>query len=249
MPRRIPITSIIGLVASALAVSLWTLEQLSWWMGFDNLQMIFETITIPVKLVVLLAPFLFLSDLSSFLYKRPQLALRLGLTLIAVTLIAILLYLPWRSAFAAQFSNDGYRWYHEGSRMDSQDFMRWKRAWSYHLPHMTEVGIVLVYYTTIIGACSRLRLNRAGGAALALIGYLFLHLIPMFTGLILWDYDTFLKGIVFDSISMDLMPFMAWHAGDYSIFLYMFMLIFFGVAIAFFYKYPQSGVELQSKST
>ena len=47
------------------------------------------------------------------------------------------------------------------------------------------------------------------------------------------DYDTFLKGIAFDSISMDLFPVYFWHAGDYFIFLYAFMLIFFGVSTAF----------------
>jgi hypothetical protein len=245
MDRRIPITSIVGLVASALAVSLWTLEQLSWWMGFEALLTIFETITIPVKLVLLLAPLLFLSDLSAFLYRRPKLALRTGLTLVSVTLAAISLYLPWRSAFAIQFSSDGYRWYHVASRMSSPDFIQWKTAWTYYLPHMIEVGIVLVYYTAIIGTCSILRLNRAGGALLAFMGYLLLHFIPLVTGLILWDYDTFLKGIVFDSISMDLTPFIVWYAGDYSIFLYVFMLIFFGVTIGFFYKYPRSSVELK----
>ena len=65
-------------------------------------------------------------------------------------------------------------------------------------------------------------------------------LAPLFTGLILWDYDTFLKGIAFDSISMDLFPIYFWHAGDYSIFLYAFMFIFFGVTGAFFYVRQQN---------
>lgn len=233
MHRFIPITSIIGLAASSLAVGLWTLEQLSGWMFF-------ETLTIPVKLIVLLAPFLFLSDLSAFLYRRPKLALRLGFTLVIVTLFAMLLYLPWRSSFVAHFNNDGYRWYYEGTRLKSRDFIQWQAAWAHYVPHMIETGIVLVYYTTIIAACTIWRLSRIGGAVLAFSGYLLLHLIPMLTGLILWDYDTFLKGIAFDSISMDLFPLFAWYAGDYSIFLYVFMLILFGVVIGFFCKNPRS---------
>lgn len=227
MSRRIPTTIIIGLVASAIAVSFWTIEQLT---GL----LIFEIFTIPVKIAVLVAPFFCLSDLSNLLYRRPKLALRLGITLIIVTLGTMLLYLPWRSAFVTHFSSDWYRWYHEGTRVQSIAFFEWKKEWEHHIPHMIETGIVLVYYTTVISACCIWRLCRVGGAIVAFVGYLMLYYIPIFTGLIVWDFDTFLEGIAFDSISMDLTPLVWWFALDTSIFLYMFMLIFFGVIVGFF---------------
>ena len=100
--------------------------------------------------------------------------------------------------------------------------------------------MVFVYYCILITACTFWRLRRGSGAAIAVVGYLLLFLVPMFTGLIVWDYDTFLMGIAFDSISMDLFPVYIWHAGDYSIFLYAFMFIFFGVSGAFVYFKPRN---------
>ena len=235
MRTPIPIAGTIGLAASALAIGLWTIEQLTG-------KMVFEFLTIPFKLAVLAAPLFFLSDLSAFLHRRPRAAVGLGLVLVAATLCALLAYLPWRQSFAAHFNNDVYRWYYEHyDRMPASegDFADWQTKWAHHVPHMIEAGLVLVYYIAIIAACTVWRLRRVGGAVVAVVGYLLLFLVPMFTGLILWDYDTFLKGIAFDSISMDLFPVYIWHAGDYSVFLYAFMLIFFGVSATFFYVRPR----------
>lgn len=237
MRTRIPIAGAVGLAASAVAVGLWIAEQLTG-------QMAFEFLTIPFKLVLLAAPLFFLSDLSAFLHRRRQLAVGLGLTLVAATLCAMLAYLPWREAFTRHFSNAVYRWYY--ADMPSQhpgyygDFADWQARWARHVPHAIEAGLVFAYYGIIITASTFWRLRRATGAVIAVVGYLLLFLVPMFTDLIAWDYDTFLMGIAFDSISMDLFPVYFWHAGDYSIFLYAFMLIFFGVTAAFFYVRPRN---------
>jgi len=228
-----PIAGVVGLAASAVAIGLWATEQFTG-------QTAFAFLTIPFKLAILGAPLFFLQDLSAFLHKRPRIAVILGLTLVAVTLCAMLVYLPWRSSFAEHFNNARYRWYYEGMPTPEGDFADWRAGWVRHIPHMIEVGLVTVYYIAIITASTVWRLRRVGGAAVAVVGYLLLFLVPMFTGLILWDYDTFLKGIAFDSISMDLFPLYFWHAGDYSIFLYAFMLIFFGVSTAFFYVRPRN---------
>jgi hypothetical protein len=245
MRKPISVAGFIGLAASIVAIGLWTAEQLSG-------QLAFEVLTIPFKLTLLAAPLFFLSDLSAFLYKRPRLAVGVGLTLIAVTLCAMFAYLPWREVFARQFNNSVYRWYY--SDMPSQssswngDFGEWQTQWARHIPHAIEAGLVLVYYAIIIVTCTLWRLHRVGGAVIAIIGYLLLFLIPMLTGLIVWDYDTFLKGIAFDSISMDLFPVFLWHAGDYSIFLYSFMFIFFGITAAFFYLEPRIAAHWTSKT-
>ncbi len=237
MRTPVPISGIIGLAASAAAIGLWMTEQLSG-------QMAFEFLTIPFKLALLAAPLFFLSDLSAFLHQRPRVAVGLGLTLVAVTLCAMLAYLPWREAFTHHFSNAVYRWYY--SDMPSQhpgyygDFADWQARWVHHVPHAIEAALVFAYYGIVITACTLWRLGRASGAVIGVVGYLLLFLVPMFTGLIAWDYDTFLMGIAFDSISMDLFPIYFWHAGDYSIFLYAFMLIFFGVTVAFFYVRPRN---------
>ena len=105
---------------------------------------------------------------------------------------------------------------------------------------MIEAGLVVVYYFALLTPCTLWRLGRVRGASVAIIGYMLLFLVPMVTGLILWDYDTFLKGIAFDSISMDLFPIFTWNAGDYSIFFYVFMFIFFAASAAFMYFDPRN---------
>ncbi len=237
MLTRIPVAGVIGLAASAAAVGLWIVEQVTG-------RLAFELLTIPFKVVLLASPLFFLSDLSAFLHRRPRLAMGLGLSLVVATLCAMLAYLPWREAFTHHFSNAVYRWYY--SNMPSEfpgyygDFADWQARWAHHVPHAIEAGLVFAYYGGIIAACTFWRLRRWTGAVIAVVGYLLLFLVPIFTGLIVWDYDTFLMGIAFDSISMDLFPVFFWHAGDYSIFLYAFMLIFFGVTTAFFYLTPRN---------
>jgi len=237
MRTQIPTAGVVGIAASAIAVGLWIAEQLT---GL----MVFEFLTIPFKLAVLATPLFFLSDLSAFLDRRPVLAARLGLALVAATLCAMSLYLPWREEFTRHFSNGRYRWYY--SEMPAQhpgsygDFTDWQRRWAAHIPHAIEAGLVLAYYAVIIIGCTLRRIGRLGGALIAIAGYALLFLVPIFTGLIVWDYDTFLMGIAFDSISMDLFPIYLWHAGDYSIFLYVFMLIFFTITATFFYVTPRA---------
>lgn len=152
----------------------------------------------------------------------------------------MLAYLPWRSSFAEHFNNAVYRWYYDGMPTKEGDFGDWQTAWARRVPHVLEAGLLSVYYIAIIAVCTIRRLCRLGGAIVALAGYLLLCLFPVFSGLILWDYDTFLKGIAFDSISMDLVPIYFWRSGDYSIFLYAFMLIFFGATATFFYVTPRN---------
>ena len=232
MRTRLPTSAIVGLAAAVLAIGLWAVEQLSG-------QMVFEILTAPAKLALLAAPFFFLADLSDFLHRRPRVAVSLGLVLIAVTLGAMAAYLPWRSAFAEHFNNGVYRWYYEGMLHKESDFAEWEKAWVQHRPHLFEAGLVLVYYAHLITLCTVWRLRHVGSAVVTMLGYALLFIGPIVTNLIAWDYDTFLMGIALDSISMDLFPVYFWHAGDYSIFLYVFMLIFFGISSAFYYLRPR----------
>ncbi len=234
MSSRIPITAIIGLAASALAIVLWVTEQLTGWL-------LFEIIAIPVKLALLATPLFFLSDLSQFLHGRPKLAIGLGLTLVAVTIAGVFAFLPWRDGFAHKFNNDVYRWYSfdKNPRIAAEgDFEKWKNDWNRYVPHKTEAALVCGYYGLLIFMAAAFRLTRPAGAIVAAFGYLLLLLVPFGTGLIVLDYDTFFQGIIFDSIAMDLFPVLFWHAADYSIFFYGFMLIFFGICTTFINLWP-----------
>jgi hypothetical protein len=235
MLKSIPKTGIIGLAVSAMCVGLWGAEQLSGQLGF-------ELITIPFKLWLLVMPLFFLSDLSSFLQGKHRVALGLAITLILATICAGLLYLPWRDSFARHFNNDVYRWYYLGMPNTERHpgFKEWERDWSLHIPHLIEAALATVYFGGLVATCAFMRLDRVGSFITGMLGYALLLVIPMTTGLILWDYDTFLRGIIFDSISMDLYPMVWWYAGDYSIFLYVFLFLFFGISGAFFCRYGKS---------
>ncbi len=229
---RLPRSGLIGIAASAIAITLWTIEQLS---GL----LFFELLTIPFKVALLAATFLFLPHLSARLHQQPRLAFKLYLALMVLTLLAIIAYLPWRPAFTAHFGNGAYRWYHAGSTVPeflNADFAAWQTGWTQHLPHKLELGLLLFCYGFLLTACTLWRLRKVSGAIVAALFYAILLLAPIFTGLILWDYDVFLKGIIFDSISFDLVPFSFWFAGDHSIFLYVFLFIFFGTTARFTYR-------------
>jgi len=205
--------------------------------------MAFEVATIPFKVVLLASPLVFVFHLSALLHKRTRLAISLGTALVAITLLGMVLYLPWRNTFARHFSNNVYRWYYADIPVERQgsygDVEAWKISWERHIPHAIETALVFGYYGILITISTIRRLSKVGGAFLALAGYALLLLIPLFTGLIDWDYDTFLHGIAFDSISMDLFPPAFWFAGDHSIFLYSFFFIFFAVTGVFFSFTPR----------
>jgi hypothetical protein len=243
---RLPISARVGLIASVGAIGFWIVEQLTGLVAF-------EFLTIPFKLVLLATPLFLLSDLSSLLRGRPQLTIGLGVVLGSMTLGAMLAYLPWRDTFAHHFNNDVYRWYYGDTNPKSfgaeSEFTAWQKSWAHHVPHRIEATLLVAYYGLLLTACSAFRLNRVGSAIVAVIGYAALFIVPLATGLIVWDYDTFLRGIAFDSISMDLVPVGIWFAGDYSIFLYTFMFIFFGVCSMFFWTKSQVRSDLASCSS
>ena len=230
---KLPTSAKVGLIASAGATCLWSVEQLT---GV----LLFEDLTIPFKFVTVLAPLFFIADLSSMIAGRFKLTIALWLSLVALTLCAMAIFLPWRDGFAHKFNNPCYRWYcsdtnpkHFGSE---SEFTEWKEGWAKHSPHKIETGLLIGYYALLLGSCAAIRLKRIAGIVLGMAGYALLVFVPRMTGIIDWNYDIFLKGIAFDSISMDLHPFAIWFAGDMSIFFYVFMLIFFSICSLFFWN-------------
>jgi hypothetical protein len=223
------------LLASTISIVLWSLEHLS---DDDRLAAIFAFSTVPFKLTILAAAVFLIPPLSRFLCGRLALATILAATLIITTWLAILAYLPFRQLFVTAFDADQYHWYHDGMALQHGDFSQWKTDWNRKRPHLIEASMVLFFYGTLITVC-RLRCWRlAGSIMIAAAAYAFLEFTPLYFGLLVWDYDEFLKGIVFDSISLDLSPFAIWWPCDFSIFLYAFSFIFFAVASTFIAANP-----------
>lgn len=217
--------------------------------------MLLELLTIPAKLLLLAVFPLFLSDLSRLLHHRYAVAAAFFVVAIGATVAAAMMYLPWRDAFCARFSNDVYRWYHSGSRplgglhVPPEDFRMWIAQWQRFRPHLMEFGILLGFYAMIVGACTLRKLTRDVGIVVDLIAYVYLFSVPLALGIVILDYDFFLKGIAFDSISLDFFPISFWKAWDFSIFLYAFMLIFFLVSAFFFYVWQADGLTQRTQRT
>jgi hypothetical protein len=227
---RVPKTGRIGLAASAVAILLWIFEQLS----DDPFATVFAFSTVPFKLTLFASFLFFIPDLSRFLWGRFRLASMLAGTLVVVTWLAMLAYLPLRQTFVETFDSPNYHWYHDGMAVPHGDFPQWKADWNRGRPHVIEGAMVLAFYGALMMVCAYRRWRLVGGAIPITLGaYLFLELTPLYYGLIVWDYDEFLKGIVFDSISLDLHPLVFWYPADFSIFLYAFAFIFFGLTSTF----------------
>ncbi len=227
---RLSVAGLIGLVASAAAIGLWLAAAVTQ-------QMVISLILIPCKLALLAAPLFFYHDLSGFLHRRKRLAVALGMTIITVNVLAAMAYLPFRESFLRKFSTDTYYWYSSIPRPNESGFPpgidAWRNGWNRGVPHFIEATLLVAYYGTILSICSLWRLDRVSSLMVGLGGYAMLLIVPMATGLIKYDFDVFLRGIAFDSISMDLFPFFAMFAGGYSIFLFVFQFIFFLVCAIF----------------
>lgn len=229
--RKIPRPGRIGLLVSSVAILLWILEHLS---NTDAFATVFAFSTIPFKLSIFAAALFFIPGLSGFLCGRFRLATILASTLIVTTWLAMLAYLPFRQTFVETFDAPQYHWYHEDMVLQHEDFAQWKADWNRKRPHIIEASIVAAFYGTLIMLCAFRRWRLFGGSILIAAGaYLFLELTPLYFGLLVWDYDEFLKGIVFDSISLDLSPLGFWWPTDFAIFLYVFSFIFFTVTSTF----------------
>jgi hypothetical protein len=229
--RQIPKSGRIGLLASGTAILLWALEHLS---EPDGIGMVFAFSTAPFKLAIFVASLFFVSDLSRFLAGHFRLAMTIAVTLIAITWAAMLAYLPFRQSFVQIFDADQYHWYDDKMAVSHEDLQKWKTDWSQKKPHLIEASMVAVFYGTLMMVCAFRRWRVFGGSiAIAVGAYLFLELTPLYFALLVWDYDEFLKGIVFDSISLDISPLLFWWPCDFSIFLYVFSFIFFSVTAAF----------------
>lgn len=235
----LPLSYKLGLILSAAAIAFWILEQTTG-------QLTFEAFTIPLKLGALTAGLAFATDLSTFLHRRPATTAMLILALTVVVLGLLFAFLPWRDAFAKHFGNAVYRWYYPGTAERYDDYSTWLADWNRWVPHQTEAALLVGYLSWICGISCLLRLSLLAGGLVSLVGYALLLLVPIATGLILWDYDIFLLGIACDSISMDLMPPLIWVAGDHSIFLYALLLSLFGVSSVFWKALPRQDVPLIS---
>ncbi|MBL8816278.1 MAG: hypothetical protein JNL58_09625 [Planctomyces sp.] len=243
---RLPISVYVGLLLSIASIGLWT----AW--CFSE-QRVFMFLTIPLRLALLGTPVLFYKDLSKFLYRRTHIAIVLGLTLIATTIFAGAAYLPRRESFLKKFNNDACYSFSTrpgwGSSKFPPHYGKWLNRWNRRIPHVMEVLMTVIVFSGILSVCTVFRLDQIGGLILTISSYVWLFIAPIIAGLIAYDFDIFLKGIVFDSISLDLLPFTAMFPGPQSIFLFVLYLIFFSVSALFMFTAPRSDLSNHDPTT
>jgi hypothetical protein len=235
--RPIPISCLVGLVASTLAFALWFVDQsagddaVSFWIMFIA--------PIAPKVAVVITPFFFFLSLQRLLYKRPRLAVAFCFSACAVTICAMAIYLPWREGFTRTHGNDAVKWYNaaaEAKKISYPYFDEWKWRWDHYIQQTIEMGLVIGYFALIGIGCVWLRPSKRAAILIGALAYLWLLVMPVATGLSVWDYDFFLGGIALDSISLDLFPIAAWLSYGFSIFLYVFSFILFAVGAVFFWR-------------
>lgn len=238
--RRLPLSLCLGLLCSTVAIGLWSVWCFTGWLAF-------LFVASNVKYAILATPFMFYRDLSKFLYQRTRLAVMLGLTLIGVTILAAGAYLPFRESFLREFNSEDFCWYSTspgwnpsfGNDKPAPQHKEWLQLWNRGIPHITEVIIAIVYFSSIVLICSLRRLKGLGCAALALGTYAWLIAVPMLTGLFAVGFGFIFRGIIFDSISADLFPLFIRFAGPHSIFLFVFCFLFYIVCAVFMYANPR----------
>lgn len=209
-------------------------------------------LTCPLKLALLASTLFFYQDLSTFLHQRIRISVALAAALIIATVLAGAAYLPMRDTFAERFSSDTDLWYSSrpgfGNERYPPYYLQWLALWKRYIPHITEVLLTMAYYGSIVLVCSLRRLDRISSIVVGGSGYAFLLFAPAFAGLISYDFDNFMKGIVLDNISLSLFPFIVMFAGSASIFLFVFHFIFYSVCALFMYASPRPIVSDQTTS-
>jgi hypothetical protein len=222
----------VGIVASLAAVVLWAIvwrldpsdlpQQLPYPLGIVGW---------PLKLFLLFGcvPWA-LAELSDALYENGPAATSFALRGAAVSALAIAAYLPFRTAFCRSSASVSVKSYYQALPSEFSGglprFEHWQRAFAAGHIHLLELLVLLAFYGVLAFVLFRQRPRAVAAVVAALSGYLLLLVAPVALGLVIWDYDVFLLGLWFDSISLDLWVPTVW---PNSIFLDLFLLLFFAV--------------------
>ncbi len=145
-------------------------------------------------------------------------ALFFGLGYLGVFVLYILL---GRESLAEYVSDHVVRFYYLNSPvLDEFPYIgleEWRAQWARGIPQAKEVVLMAIFLVGLVapGYFFGSRWEALTFASVMLIAIC--SLLPLAFGLVLWDYDTFLGGVFFDLLSLDLLPIMWWFVGGSSV--------------------------------
>jgi len=142
-----------------------------------------------------------------------------------------------REPLARVVSDEVVRFYYLRSPvLDGMHYIgleEWRVQWSHWIPQAKDLSLMMLSLAVIVVPAYYLgsRWEARAFSSAMLIGVC--SLLPPAIGLVLWDYDTFLGGVFFDLLSLDLLPMLWWFVGGSSIVLFALSASFYSYIIVF----------------
>ncbi len=136
-----------------------------------------------------------------------------------------------REPLAEQVSDGTVRFYYLHSPMlDRHHYIgleEWRAQWARWIPQAKDAALMAIVLAGLVapGYFFGSRWEALAFSSAMTIGVC--SLLPPAIGLVLWDYDTFLGGVFFDLLSLDLLPPLWWFVGGSSI-------VFFALSASFY---------------
>lgn len=136
-----------------------------------------------------------------------------------------------REALAAHTSDNVVRFYYLHSPvLDELHYIgleEWRAQWARRIPQAKELLLMVVFLAALVAPGYFFGPRLWARVLSSIILLAVCVLLPPAFGLVLWDYDTFLGGVFFDLLSLDLLPMLWWFVGGSSI-------VFFALATTFY---------------
>lgn len=153
-----------------------------------------------------------------------------------LTLFAFYVFLG-REPLARLVSDEVVRFYYLRSpALDGMHYIgleEWRVQWSNWIPQAKDLSLMMLSLAVIVVPAYYFgsRWEARAFSSAMLIGVC--SVLPPAIGLVLWDYDTFLGGVFFDLLSLDLLPLFWWFVGGSSIVFFSLSAAFYGYIIIF----------------
>ncbi|MBX3176335.1 MAG: hypothetical protein KF886_03160 [Candidatus Hydrogenedentes bacterium] len=152
-----------------------------------------------------------------------------------------------REALAAHTSDGVVRFYYLHSpALDEFHYIgleEWRAQWARWIPQAKELVLMVVFLAALVGPGYFFGPRLWARVLSSVVLLAVCVLLPPAIGLVLWDYDTFLGGVFFDLLSLDLIPMLWWFVGGSSVVFFVLAATFYCYVFIFCYIVPQRRID------